>query len=331
VSHLIEKFTDRTAAFVSARRSAWHQLGEVTDGCLTAEQVMDKAYLGNWNVRKLRMTATEITPDGVSTLPVPDAFATARTHPKTGHLDYLATVGSDYTIVQNEQHCELLNLLVQRSGAHFETAGSLRGGREVFVTMKLPETLRIAGIDDIGLYIAALNSHDGRTKFRIIITPIRIVCANTQRMALQSAKMCYEVRHTSGATAKIAAEARNALGMVEDYVPAFEAQAEKLIGRELSTVEFKQVIREIWPTKPNPSVRTRNNQARRERELLRLFQTAGTNANIRGTAWAGLQAIGELLDHHTHRDPIVRANRALPINGDYAKKKQQAYELLVAA
>ena len=27
---------------------------------------------------------------------------------------------------QNEQHCELLNLLVDEAGAHFETAGSLR-------------------------------------------------------------------------------------------------------------------------------------------------------------------------------------------------------------
>ena len=36
---------------------------------------------------------------------------------------------------QNEACAELLDLLIDASGAHFETAGSLRGGRRVFVTL----------------------------------------------------------------------------------------------------------------------------------------------------------------------------------------------------
>ena len=91
-------------------------------------------------------------------------------------------------MVQNEEHCELLNLLVDEAGAHFETAGSLRGGRETFVTMKLPQSITLAGThgsDDIELYLAAMSSHDGTAAWRVIVTPVRIVCANTQRMALR--------------------------------------------------------------------------------------------------------------------------------------------------
>jgi Domain of unknown function (DUF932) len=160
----IETFDDGTAAFVTARQDAWHQLGTLTRDCLTAEQVMTTARLGGWNVRTFALTATEMTPDGVTSLPVTDHFATVRTHPYTGRPDVLGVVGAGYTVVQNEEHCELLNLLVDEAGAHFETAGSLRGGRETFVTMKLPHTLTLTGTqgsDDIELYLAAMSSHDG--------------------------------------------------------------------------------------------------------------------------------------------------------------------------
>ncbi len=127
MAHEIETFDDGTAAFFTARTDAWHRLGIVTRDCLTAEQVMTTARLGGWNVRTVGLTATDLTADGVTTLPVTDHFATVRTHPMSGKPDVLGVVGAGYTVVQNEEHCELLNLLVDEAGAHFETAGSLRG------------------------------------------------------------------------------------------------------------------------------------------------------------------------------------------------------------
>lgn len=115
--HHLELFTDGTAAFAS-RLDAWHRLGTITGECMTGEQVMDKAKLGGWNVRKLPLTATEITTDGVTTLEVPDKYATVRTHPVTGATDYLGTVGNDYTVRQNEEQVELLDALVEASGAN---------------------------------------------------------------------------------------------------------------------------------------------------------------------------------------------------------------------
>ena len=96
-------------------------------------------------VRKIGLTATEVTDDGVTSLEVPDRFATVRTNPVTQATEYLGTVGSFYTPIQNEEHAELLNRLVDDSGAHFDTAGSLRGGRETFMTMKLPDTMLVGG------------------------------------------------------------------------------------------------------------------------------------------------------------------------------------------
>ena len=98
-------------------------------------------------------------------LAVPDFYATVRTNPINGALDVLGVVGSKYEPVQNEASCDLLDALVDESGAHFETAGALRGGRETFVTMKLPNSMVFDGRDGskdrTDFYLAALNSHDG--------------------------------------------------------------------------------------------------------------------------------------------------------------------------
>src|SRR6266568_1794524 len=203
MAHMLEEHADGTVSFASAREDAWHHLGTVTNNAMTAEEAMSTAFLSGWNVRKLGLTATEITETGVTSLELPDQFATVRTSPKSGRTEYLGVVGAQYEPVQNEQHCELLNTLVDESGAHFETAGSLRGGRQVFVTLKMPQTMTLAGTDRVDLYIAGLNSHDGSSAFRLLVTPVRIVCANTQSMALERAKTSYSIRHTSGAKANI--------------------------------------------------------------------------------------------------------------------------------
>ena len=150
---------------------------------------MTTAHLGGWNVRTIPLTATEITDDGVTTLPITDHYATIRTHPLTGKPDVLGVVGANYTVVQNEQHCELLNLLVDEAGAHFETAGCLRGGRETFVTMKLPQhphpRRHRRPPTTSSCTWPPCPRHDGTTAWRVIVTPVRIVCANTQRIALR--------------------------------------------------------------------------------------------------------------------------------------------------
>lgn len=329
--HEIETFDDGSAAFFTARQDAWHQLGTVTRDCLTAEEVMRVAHLGGWNVRTLPLTTSEITADGVRTLEVPEHYATARTHPITGATEVLSVVGKDYTVVQNEQHCELLNLLVDEGGAHFETAGSLREGRETFVTMKLPQSVSVGQTDDVDLYLAAMSSHDGSTAWRVVVTPVRIVCANTQRVALQRARASYAIRHTSSASSKIA-QARTALGIVWKYCEAFETAAEQLIQETLTDGQFHELITKLWPYDPDDEgKRAENNRVRRTADLHQLFADADTNKAVRNTRWAGLQAITEYLDHYAPaKNPEVRASRVLTSQA-LAAKKQTAYELLAAA
>ncbi|MFD9729802.1 DUF932 domain-containing protein [Streptomyces sp. NPDC059072] len=296
MAHEIEQFSDGTAAFVSARESAWHKLGTVTADALTAEDAMRLAALDGWNVRLVDLHATELTAEGATVLDVPNHRATLRTHPKTGRPENLGVVGPDYTPVQNEEHAEFLNFLADESGAHFETAGSLRGGRQVFLTMKLPETMTIGAGDNVDLYIAAFNSHDGSSAFRIVVTPVRVVCANTLRAGLRNAKSSYTVRHTSGARGRIA-QARQALGLTFTYAEEFEKAAQRMLDAEMTTPMLRTVVDKLWPVADADSTRKKNNQASRWYTIRNLFEQADTQAGIRGTAWAGYNAITEYANH----------------------------------
>jgi phage/plasmid-like protein (TIGR03299 family) len=329
MAHELERLANGKTAFVSARKTPWHQLGTVTADCQTASQVITTAWLAAWNVRKIPVFGQEITPEGVNVIDAPDKRMTVRTNPVTKATDYLGIVGEDYTPVQNEDCAQLLDLLIDESGAHFETAGSMRGGRRIFVTMKMPTGIRIASVDDLDLYLAVTTSHDGTTALRVDATPVRIVCANTQRMALRRSVGHYCFRHTSSIKGRIA-QARQAVGISFAYADAFAAEAERMIGRDLDLANFRQVCQQIWPTPaPGATVRTVNNHTRRTQHLDRLFATADTQANVRGTAWAGYQAIVEYLDHFSPAGTDARRAERVLTSTSIAKVKQRAHDLLM--
>ena len=114
--HELEQFPDGTTAFASARLSAWHRLGTVSQKTMKAEQIMAAAKLGDWGVRTIRTVGIDIV-DGVEVkIPADDKRMTVRRNPVTGATEYLGIVGTDYTVVQNEQCAEMLDRLVDQVG-----------------------------------------------------------------------------------------------------------------------------------------------------------------------------------------------------------------------
>ncbi len=330
MSHDLE-ILSRGASFVSARQHAWHRLGTVLPERFDAGQAMEHAALGGWNVRKEPLQAVVIGAEGVDTVAVEGKFATVRNHPETGRPDVLGVVGDQYTVIQNEEHSDLLDALVDQSGAHYETAGSLRGGRSVFLTMKLPDTMQVGGVDGVDTYIAALNSHDGTSAFRLLVTPVRIVCANTQAAAIRAARSTFSIQHSSGARGRIE-EARQALGLTFRYVAAFQAGAEKMINEAMSTAGFVAMTRVLCPVKDNATDRIKGNAAKRELDFVQLFTGSDTNTAIRGTRWGAYQAITEWTDHYAPTPKgsdaaTVRAERVVA-GGQITDLKTRAFDLL---
>lgn len=300
--------TNGVASFANSRPDAWHRLGTSVGHAMTGHEAMQAAHLANWNVRKMALVIPQepvITPDGVTTpppVPVPDMFATVRDNPiVTGQVDYLGVVGTKYEPVQNEASCAVLDAITDESGAHFETAGALKGGRETFVTMKLPKTMTFEGRDGskdrTDWYLAALNSHDGSSKYRLLLTSVRIVCANTQSAAIAGAKSTFGIRHTAGARVAIH-EARNALGLAWHYIDAFETEAAALYAAPMDLDEMRQFATTLVKADDKAaSVTARRGRQQQASAIVKLWTSSPTIAPIAGTRWAAYNAVTEYLDH----------------------------------
>lgn len=293
MAHRLDTNAGQTS-FVSARLDAWHQLGTTLENTFTAEDAMKHGLLGGWNTRKVPLVAQAL---GLQ-LPVPDAYAVVRDNPVLhGMVDVLGTVGNAYTVIQNEELAGLLNALVDQSGAHFETAGAIDGGRKVFITMKLPSHAMVGGVDRVDYYLAAMTSHDGSTSTTLLATPVRVVCANTLNLAFQRSSHQFRVRHTTGADRILVQEAREALDFTFSYLDGFQQQAEQLINTTLRQDQFDEIIVNAYgPPEgaPNATVTRANNKLE---QMSQLFADAYTQQGIRDTAWAGLNALTEWYDH----------------------------------
>jgi len=342
MSHELDQ-TNGVVSFANSRSDAWHRLGQSVGHAMNSHEVLASARLAGWSVRKMPLVIPQepvITEDGVTTpepIPVPDMFATVRDNPVVpGRVDYLGVVGSKYEPVQNEASCELLDAITDESGAHFETAGALFGGRQTFITMKLPKTMTLQGRngaqDRTEFYLAALNSHDGSSKFRFLVTPIRIVCANTQTAAIEAAAASWGIRHTGGARAAIQ-EARTALKLSWRYVQAFEDEAAQLYSQPMDIDQMRDFATELIEVDKADSSTAARNRSDRAAGIVTLWTSSPTIAPIAGTRWAAYNAVTEYVDHYakvrTSGDQgAARALRAVTIGSTAQGLKSRAFRML---
>ena len=333
MSHEITELAPGVHTFASAREDAWHKLGVTLDTTFDAETALREAHLADWNVRKIPLTATD---DDGGKLEVPNRWATVFTNPVSKETQYLGVVGSTYTPIQNEANADLLNAIVDESGAHFETAGSLRDGRETFIAMKIPQNILVGGEDLINNYLVAVNSHDGSSSFRFMVTPVRVVCANTLTYASRQAKSSFTVRHVSGASGKIQ-EAREALGLTWKYIDNFEVFAQQMLETKVSGDRFFSVMNELfYPANGDESARQWNAYLSNMDAVEDLWKNSPTiPGDMRATAWGAWQALTEYVDHFMPvrdtqgNEEISRAYRTVT-SPSLANLKNRSAELLLA-
>lgn len=333
--HNIEVHENGQAAFVSARVPAWHTLGTVTDDALTAIEAGKIALLNDWNVRTEPLLVQSVPAFEPCLINVPDHYATVRTNPVTGFVDVLGVVGNRYQPIQNEEAFDVLDAIVDESGAHFETAGSLDGGKRVFMSMKMPEGLQIAGQDPHDVYLLAYNSHDGSSAFTLAVTPVRVVCQNTLTMGLAAAKQSFTMRHTTSATGKIQ-EAREALKLTFNYVDEFQKELNAMLDQEMTDGAFFGIVESLLPINKDAGEGWQNRARQQRATLAGLYHRAETNEFGRGTKYAAYNAITEYADWFTTirgADPqgTRRAERAMATTSSIQTFKNRGLVLVRSA
>jgi phage/plasmid-like protein (TIGR03299 family) len=325
----------------SVRQVPWHGLGVVLDEYpKSIDEALDKAGLG-WKVTHgdvLVVKAPEWTDDFGTKHPaelIPANGFKANLREDTGEV--LGIVSDEYEVVDNRDAFRFLDALIG-SEMHFETAGSLWGGRRVWVLARLPEYIELGG-DQSATFVYVANSHDGSMAVTAAATPIRIVCANTLGAALRqaehgaNAQRTFRFRHTGNLQAKFA-EARQVLGMTIKYEKQFKALADRLALEPMSAHALdRRVLRHLWVTDDDSlGRRARENRERTIEHVLAIFGGRGsagdTTGNCPGTKWTAFNAIAEHLDYG--RRYTARTNQVQRSFEDTALK-QRALELVLAA
>lgn len=188
MAHLLE-------SMMYVGKTPWHGLGVAIpdDKRVNIREAIVAANL-DWQV-ELRRIYTE-NQEGQAKAGVLDHFAVCRTSDNA----FFGIVGPDYVPLQNQDALKWFQPFLDAEEATIETAGSLKGGRQVWALAKIRAGNKDVGKEDpVAHYILLSNAHDGSVSVRVGFTPIRVVCNNTLSLAHDSkASQLLRVRHTSG-------------------------------------------------------------------------------------------------------------------------------------
>ena len=296
MAHEIET-QNGVASFASFREPAWHGLGTVFTEEKTTSEMLAAANLSNWNVRLEDMPIpSHLTSDK-------DYQYVVRTNPTDNNqTDVLGVVGERYHVLQNEDLFSFGDNILD-GGGRWETAGSLKGGRQVFGSLALERetVLDPNGVADVvKTYLLINTSHDGSIAIQASITPVRVVCANTLNVALNrtkkkdGVKQSFKIRHTQTANGKVQI-ARETLGMANAYMDEFDKMAQSLFAQEVSAKAFNDIILAAYP-KPDKDTKGAIKKWENKVDVINDIYTGEFNGMIAGNAWGAYNALTERLD-----------------------------------
>ena len=262
------------------REKPWHKLGVRVEEALTAEEALEKAGL-NWDVNPMPVFDSHGRK-------IPGYSANVRSSDES----VLGIVGSRYQIVQNREAFDFTDSLIGE-GLKYETAGSLKGGKRIWLLGKMPE--RYINGDKFEPYICFTNTHDGTGAVKCCMTPIRVVCNNTLNMALEGAKQSWSTRHTGNIQTKLA-DARRTLELADLYLRKFAEQADQLANESMDSQMVISVLNQIVPV-PKDATDRQKKYAEQTKEQILVCMLAPDILKFAGTKWGFLNAVADYVDH----------------------------------
>ena len=170
--------------------------------------------------------------------------------------------------------------------------------------------------------------HTGTGAIRAMTTPVRAVCANTVRAALERARAVYRVRHVGDPTAQLH-EARAVLGMTVDYYRQLAAFGDQLAIEPMSERALGSVLAQLYPHDTALGGRALTNRRRAREAVIAIFRHGDAVGNAPGSKWCAWNAI---VEHHDHNGRIrSREGAWTRAVEDPAGIKARALELVTAA
>ena len=281
------------------REPAWHGLGTIVQDSPTSEDAIRLAGL-DWRVESQPIYLQ----NGIM---IPEAYANVR----SSDGKPLGIVGKRYQIVQNADAFAFTDALLGE-GVQYETAGSLCGGKVVWMLAKMPQKYEILG-DEITPYVVFTNTHDGSGAVKVAMVSTRVVCMNTLNVALRSAKRTWTARHTGNINDKMN-DALNTLQLADKYMKAQQDLFESLYTVKLSDAMTVKLVNTIAPIKPDMTERQAGNVLALRSDIMARYNFA---PDLKDREKTGARLIQAVADSTSHMEPLRQTK-------NYAENKFKA-------
>jgi len=277
----------------------WHQLGVyVGDEPITSADAITASGL-DWTVETKDIFA-QVTDDP----PVLNKVEGYKSIVRVTDNKILGVTGNRYVPVQNKEAFTFMDSLVDEGLMRYHTAGSLRGGKNIWMLAKIGQVEILPG-DAVDKFLFLYNSHDGSRALRCFFTATRVVCANTAAIALSGGKgQGLYLRHTASIHDKLV-EGKQILGIAQQEFRNFEDFARKLAGKQVSVAQVETFTSSLFP---DPPEHVKNSRVGEKRELfLELFEQ-GIGQDIKGVAGTGWALYNALVEFSNYKNPARGKN-----------------------
>ena len=269
----------------SVREKPWHGLGTVVAEAPASADALELAGL-DWRVEQMPI----YTPHG--------KVEGYRANVRDTDGQVLGVVTDRYKVIQNIEAFAFTDELLG-SGVRYETAGSLQGGRKVWLLARLPREFIIAG-ERISPYLVFSNTHDGSGAVRVAVTPIRVCCNNTLNLALSTATRSFSMVHTGDVKGKVA-EARQTLFMADTYMENLGREFERLRKQKMTEQQVQEYITLLLPIEEGASDITAKNVRKLRNDMAARYFDAPDLKGLGNNAYRFINAVS---DFATHAEPI---------------------------
>lgn len=268
------------------RNTPWHGLGTRVSETLSSREALTAAGL-DWNVvQEAIYTGTEELVEGY------------KANVRDVDRKVLGLVTDHYRVIQNREAFEFTDELLGE-GVRYETAGSLQGGKRVWILAHLPHEYIISG-ERISPYLVFSNTHDGSGSIKAALTPIRAVCQNTLNLALAESSRSWSMIHTGNIQNKLQ-EARDTLFMAEKYMDSLGKEFEHLRSQTLTDKKVMEYIELLLPVEENATQQQKKNIKKLQEDMKIRYFEAPDLLDVGKNAYRFLNSVS---DFATHADPL---------------------------
>jgi len=281
----------REAAF--AFKPPWWDVGfKVTDHAMTSEEIRQKALI-DWLVEQHPVYVHRVDENHqVIHQQVDGQVANCR----SDNNEILGIVSEKYKVVQNFEAFDFVDSLHMDGIIKYESAGSLKGGKFVWMLAKMPQEFEVVAGDKLEQYILFTTAHDGSRAVRVLPTSVRVVCWNTLSLATAKESKGLSIRHKGNIMDKLD-DARKCIMTAQNKFDEFHQTARKLATAKFDIKQLKGMTELLFPREKGKND-TRRAKARAS--ILSAFTDDPQNIDgVRGTAWAAFNAITQHVDHNS--------------------------------